>query len=77
MAFRMNVALRDDLRAWIDFSAGLNGGSATAYINAAIQRDKDAASNEVMEAFAAFLKAREAEGIDGERPHAPTKAPDT
>lgn len=66
MPFRMNVAVDDGLRAWIDFSAGLNGGSATKYINTAIQRDKDAAGPEVMEAFAAFLKAREAEGIDGE-----------
>lgn len=60
MAFRMNVAIEDELRPWIDFSAGLNGGSATSYINAAVRRDKDAANPEVAEAFAAFMKAREA-----------------
>lgn len=66
MAFRMTLALRDDLKSWVDFAAGLNGGSATSYINAAIQRDRDNAAPEVAEAYAAFLKALEATTGDGE-----------
>lgn len=60
MAFRMTLALRDELKRWVDFSAGLNGGSATAYINAAIERDMEAAAPEVKEAYEAFQKALEA-----------------
>lgn len=60
MAYRMNLALRDELKTWVDFSAGLNGGSATGYINAAIERDMANAAPEVREAYEAFLKALDA-----------------
>lgn len=60
MAFRMTLALRDELKTWVDFSTGLNGGSATGYINAAIERDMEGAAPEVKEAYEAFLRALDA-----------------
>lgn len=63
--YRINLAVRDDVRPWLDFASGLNGGSATEYINGAIRRDRDGAAPEVREAYEAFLRAREASGAEG------------
>lgn len=55
---RMSMSLDADLDAWCDYAAGLAGQSVTAYINAAIRRDKEAASAAVLEGFKAFETAR-------------------
>lgn len=57
-SFKMTLAVREDLKPWVDFYAGLSGSNATAYINEAIARDMEAASPEIKAAFEAFMAAR-------------------
>lgn len=56
---KMNLSLDADLVPWVSFAAGLKDTSATAYINEAIRRDMEDASETTAAAFQAFLKARE------------------
>ena len=63
---RMSLAIDGELRTWLDFMSGINGTSATAYINSIIRRDMEDARPEVKEAFEAFVKAQLALGIDTE-----------
>lgn len=58
MAIKISLALEDELRPWVDFAAGLEGTSVTAYINGAVRRDMNEAPQEVAEAYEAFKKAR-------------------
>lgn len=64
---RMSLAIDSELRTWLDFMAGINGTSATAYINRLIHRDMEGAKPEVSEAFEAFTRAQLALGIDAEQ----------
>ena len=55
----INVALDADLVPWVSYASGLKDTSATAYINDAIRRDRDSASDAMAEGYKAFIKARE------------------
>ena len=55
---KMNLNLDAELVAWVSFAAGLRDMSATAYINDAIRRDRDSASEATAKAYQAFLEAR-------------------
>lgn len=56
---KINLNLDADLIAWVSFAAGLRDMSQTAYINDAIRRDRDNASDATARAFKAFVEARE------------------
>lgn len=55
---RLSMTIDADLAPWCDYAAGLAGQSVTAYINAAIRRDRDAASDAVRDGYKAFETAR-------------------
>lgn len=55
---KINLSLDGDLVAWVSFASGLRDKSVTAYINEAIRRDRDNASNATADGYRAFLEAR-------------------
>ena len=57
---RITLALDADLAPWVDYMAGLEGGSVTAYINGVVRRDMAYASGPTKEGYEAFVVAREA-----------------
>lgn len=56
---KLNLNLDADLVAWVSFASGLHDVSQTAYINDAIRRDRDSASEQVKAAYQLFLEARQ------------------
>lgn len=56
---KINLSLDADLIAWVSFAAGLRDTSQTAYINDAVRRDRDNASEKTAAAYKQFLEARE------------------
>ena len=56
---KVTLNLEQDILPWVSFAAGLKDMSQTAYINDALKRDRDSASESVKKAFDLFLKARE------------------
>lgn len=59
MAKRITLNIPDELVPWVDFAAGLmNGNNVTAYINDAIRRDRDKASEPVKRAYEAVQEAK-------------------
>ncbi len=56
---KITFALDAELVPWISYAGGLRDMTLTAYINDALERDRDNASQNVKDGYAAFLKARE------------------
>jgi hypothetical protein len=56
---KVTFALDGELVPWISYAGGLKDMTLTAYINDALRRDRDNASENVRDGYAAFLKARE------------------
>ena len=55
---KMTIAVKKELVPWISYAAGLRDMTVTAYINDALARDRDNASEDVRAGYEAFLKAR-------------------
>ena len=57
---RLNLDMPQDMAAWVSFMSGLKDVSKIAYVCECIRADMERAPEATKEAFAAFLKARDA-----------------